>query len=310
MRVAFKYLTVLAWPLLALAAACDDDDTTPVGPGTGLQGTLAIYLADAPAAFDQFNLTITRVEARRNDQWVTLSQQPVSLDLLQLTGGESELLAEAEIDTGFYDAVRISIGQATVVTADTQSYQLTVPGNAAMVENQDGFMVEEDQTTQVVVDFDVARSVQAQEGADNYDFDPTLRLVTADSVGKVSGELPDAPRGAVVYAVSGADTVTSTFVGEDGGFTLGFLPPGPFTILVRDTTGTVVGQVEADVTEDEETMVEIELDGVPGDTTGVPGDTTGVPGDTTGVPGDTTSVPGDTTGGPYDTTAAGLLRRF
>ena len=225
---------------MGMFSGCGDDNSTSPADGTG---TLKVLLTDATAAYDAVNVTFSSVmvhadfDSSATDSttgWIVVSETPQTIDLLTLSNGVTALLGEKELDEEHYTQIRLVISAAEVVI-DSVSHELNIPSDTLKFVS--GFDIVDGVTTELAIDFDVERSVH-QTGSGQYILKPTVRLIQTALSGSIGGTVTNYTDLPVAYAISGADTVTSTPVDSGTGqFTLAFLPAGTYTVAVSDTLG-------------------------------------------------------------------------
>ena len=116
------------------------------GGGVGVAGA-----SGAPAADD--------VEAAALG-WRTLVDTPGTYDLLELQGGVTAALGDAEIPAGTYSQLRLVLSDASVVV-DGETFELTVPsGEQSGLKLNFDFVVESGKTYQMLLDFDAQSSIK------------------------------------------------------------------------------------------------------------------------------------------------------
>ncbi len=223
---------------LLFAGGCSDKKSTSSDNSTG---TLKIHLADGPGYFDKVNVTFSEVSvnSRRDssqESWIVIKGEQQTFDLLTLSNGITSVIGEKQLDPGEYGQIRLKLTKAEVVVGGV-TYPLDVPsGSTSGLKLGTGFTIEPGITTEIVVDFDAARSIHTMGNKKEYKLNPMLRLIVKASSGSISGKVTNFQNVPVAYAISGADTVASTIVKKDTGvFILGFLPAGTFTVAVSDT---------------------------------------------------------------------------
>lgn len=252
-----RNLVLLAGSTLLLAlSGCSDDD-----PGTG---KLSLGVTDAPvdnatAVVVQF----TGVEIKPEDGSARSFDfdQPRQIDLLALTGTDSELLLdEVEVDSGRYNWVRLKVTaeadgvmDSYITLEDGSQHELRVPsGDETGLKLHNGFAVPNGGAAAFTVDFDLRKSVHEPMNAeDSYTLRPTLRIVDNARAGAIAGTVDNTwvvegcTPAVYVFAGSGVtpddvdgtapDTVTSARVELDTasghyGYTAGFLAEGAYTV--------------------------------------------------------------------------------
>ena len=228
-----------------LFIGCEKELNTQVGE----KGNLKISLTDASAEFDSVNIVFSEISAHIDNEWISVSQEPDTVDLLQWNNGKSIVIGEAEVRSGHYSQIRLIIDDAYVVVAGIK-HQMTVPSGAQTgLKFGPEFDITPGMTFELVIDFDASRSVVVTGPKNNpkgYKLKPHIRVVTKAITGSISGTL-DKSYDSPVYAyaiippsTSGADpdTVTSSIVeAVTNTFTLGFLLEGTYDVTIEDAAG-------------------------------------------------------------------------
>ena len=250
---------------ILLAASCGEDDSTSPGDITDGTGTLSVSLIDAPAVYDSVKVSFSEVavhfgleEAADNDttaaktagEWIVISGEEQTFDLLTLTDGATGLLGEAELAVGHYTQLRLILSGAEV-GIDGEVYPLSVPSST--VKFVSGFEVTADETTELLVDFDADRSVH-QTGNGQYKLQPTIRLIHEKECGRIVGTVTNYENEPLASAIIDGETVTTSPVNpENGHFTLPGLTPGTYTVLIVDTQELEYESPPVEVTAGEQT---------------------------------------------------------
>jgi hypothetical protein len=209
-------------------------------------GTLQVLLTDATAAYDSVNVTFSEVsvhysiggETSEEDSlsnWIVISDEVKTFNLLTLSNGATSILGEKILVEGHYTQLRLALTDAEVVVGRTP-YKLQVPSDALKFVS--GFDVKAETPTELIVDFDAARSIHQTGARDNYILKPTIRIIKKSDTGSIEGTVTNYTNLPIAYAIAGTDTITATPVNKDTGyFTLAFLPVGSYTVAVQDTLG-------------------------------------------------------------------------
>jgi hypothetical protein len=241
-----RYVTILIFGLSLLMVSlfnCDKDATEP----TQENGYLIVHLTDAPANFDEVNITFSEISAHLDSEWVTINLKSDStVNLLDWTNGKSMILGQSEVPTGHYTQVRLKIKAAEIVV-DNQTFPLDVPSGA-----QTGlklglhFTIKPGSTYELVVDFDVNKSIVTtgpKKNPKGYKLKPHIRVISKAVSGSISGNVTNPGDLPIAYALQGKDTTTSTIVDTlNGFFMLSFLPEGSYTVAIEDTIGKSFAQ--------------------------------------------------------------------
>ena len=213
-------------------------------PGSGT-GEVKMVLVDAPAAFDEVNIVVSSVavhtSSNANEQagWTTINDVPATYDLLELRNGMSAVLGTSRLAPARYTQIRLMLDAGSNIVVGGSTFPLEIPsGIQSGVKLTHPFTVEEDKLYELTLDFDADRSV-VRQGSGAYRLQPTIRVVATVTSGTISGIVqPDSAR-AVVYALSGTDTVATALPDTStGAFKLVALPEGTYDVSVEATVGS------------------------------------------------------------------------
>ncbi len=222
-----------------------DMSSNPTSSETSKTGKLKIYLTDAPpvAKFDAVNIKFSQVSAHLDSSWITVQGDPMTVNLLDLVNGNTIAFGSSDVPAGKYTQIRIIIDDAwTVINGEKKP--LTVPSGAKTgLKLGPEFSVKEGSTYELIVDFDVSRSIviTGPPKDPGYKLKPHLRIMPLATSGSISGIVTNPDSLATAYAIQNSDTTTSTLVDSATGFfKLAFLPAGFYTVSVKDTTNKSV----------------------------------------------------------------------
>jgi hypothetical protein len=170
------------------------------------------------------------------------------------------------VPAGTYDQVRLKLGPNNTIVVDGVTHALKVPsGQESGYKLFGRFEVPVEGAVDIGIDFDAARSVH-ETGSGMWILRPVARIVPVQVTGSIHGTVSPASATSWVYAMVGADTVTSTMTGSDGGFTLALLPEGDYAVHIvptvegfRDTTLSPVHVMAGQTTE----LGTVDLTGTP-----------------------------------------------
>ncbi|MGM0432609.1 MAG: DUF4382 domain-containing protein [Spirochaetota bacterium] len=242
---------------------------------TNESGTVRMQLTDAPLT-DASNvegvyITIESIAYHTDDQWIeaVTFDEPEPINLLDLTGGTVEHLANVELPAGTIDQIRFHLSateDGRIAPEQPGSYisfidgetitteALFVPSGAQTGYKATGsFNVPANGQVTITADFDVRKSVRVTArgtGDERYLLKPTIRLVVNDQAGEISGDFIDNGSGAydsyIVFAYDAgsydgtveedseapfANAVSSAKV-EDGRYILPFIAEGEYDLIV------------------------------------------------------------------------------
>lgn len=127
-----RWLIVGATLILAVLSA--GVQVLPLPVAAPPLGELQIRIGDHREAIDDFKelwvsvgaIAIHRSGAAREQGWVHIAVQQSQFDLTQQIGGSGALVARSKIAVGHYDAVRLSVAQATGTLKDHTPVQVTI----------------------------------------------------------------------------------------------------------------------------------------------------------------------------------------
>lgn len=239
-------LLPLAVAVVGLAAFGCSKSTSPAG-----YGTVRVALTDAPANYDSIVLHITEVAVHRDAPdstagWFTVANPDSNFDLLKLQNGVFENLGSVTVPAGHYDQVRLILGSGSYIVVDGVKHDLTVPsGMQTGLKLVGGFDVASGGETDIGIDFDAAHSVH-ETGNGKWMLKPVVHIREISTTGTISGVVSPADPKSSVFALVGADTLSSTMTGSNGAFALTLLPAGTYNVAIdapdafHDTTLTGV----------------------------------------------------------------------
>lgn len=261
---------LLSLAIIALIGfkACD----TASGPSTGM-GELTVKLTDAPVDYDAVWIDIQSVRIHRNgnaetdttesdeeaenEGWITILDEPMRVNLLDLRNGNEITLGDTLLETGTYSQLRFILGDDNEVVIDGQSHDLKTPSaQQSGLKLNLNVEIEDGQSYTLLIDFDAARSV-VETGNGKYILKPVLRAVNLEATGSISGVVEPNDFTTEVMAIEGEDTL-STITGEDGAYAFLGVHPGTYDLNFdpSDTTYADTTLTGIEVIAGEETVVD------------------------------------------------------
>lgn len=257
------FLSGLCVAVLFSFTTCNQDQDVN---GTG---TLSLRLTDAPT--DAGNIagvyiTFDRVEYKHEGKWQNFDgfQGPRTINLLELTEGKTELLGDFVVDAGEYSDLRFHLDASAnggdlsnintyIQFTDGSTAPLYVPsGTQSGYKSKGSFVVPVNGNVFITADFDVRKSVVKTGASDKWLLKPVIRLIVTDQAGTIAGTLEHVVEGNeyIVYAYADNTYVTaeaaepaegttqfpnaetSAKLHADGTFTMPFLAPGTYDLVV------------------------------------------------------------------------------
>ena len=230
-----RYLISLLLLTMTLLFVPGCSDNSPTSSSDGM-GVLKVLFTDSPGDFDEVNITIEEVSVHKDSSWVILNENEQTHNLIELANGITAVLGEEQLDPGIYDQIRLKI-KAAELKIDDDIFPLDVPSGAQSgLKLHGNFTIEEGILTELVIDFDVAKSIHEIAKKQEYKLNPSLRVIAKSTSGAIIGHVTNPENEPVVFAIAGSDTVTSSIVDpQDGNFMLSFLPSGTYTVAFEDT---------------------------------------------------------------------------
>ena len=215
-----------------------DTDLTGVDPKEST-GQLSILLTDAPVVYDSVIITFSEISAHLDSAWVTVMHEPRRVDLLDWSNGRTLILGSADVPAGKYTQIRVKIDSAEI-GVNGFVYPLDVPSGAKTgLKLGHQFTISEGATYELVMDFDVSRSIVvmgSEKNPEGYKLKPRIRVISRAITGSISGIVLNYENIPISYAINGTDTLTSSLVDTtDGSFLLSFLPENTYRVVVIDT---------------------------------------------------------------------------
>jgi hypothetical protein len=233
-----KYIMV-ALALTALLVAgftgCSKDSSTENTGGS--QGDVKIYLVDDPSDYDAVNIVVTEVSVHvaSNDSmsgWMVINDSTRTINLLNLTNGNMDILGVGRLDVGRYSQIRLKIGTGSNVVVSGQVYPLDIPSGAQTgLKLNHQFDIEANSLYEMTLDFDVSRSIHVT-GNGQYMMRPVIRVVANVVSGSLSGIVSPPTTFGLVSAIVGLDTVSTYANFINGGFMLVALPSGIYSVTI------------------------------------------------------------------------------
>lgn len=231
-------------------------------------GTLSVGMA--AASTDQYQavyVTIKAVQANQSTDdaesgWQTVGTPNQTYDLLQLVNGTRESLGITVLGAGHYAQMRLILADTPndsinilsrahpfanyAIDLEGNEHELKVPsGMQSGLKIVQGFDINENSTTELVLDFDASASVVIAGHSGKYLLKPTIKMLETSLAGIINGSitkywndslLANVAVSAQIFDVTASDAKdrvkiqTSTIADADGLFSL-FLAPGTYNLV-------------------------------------------------------------------------------
>jgi hypothetical protein len=253
-------------------AACDgggssssslpDNDGNEVSTSGVVTGTLSLSLADDTIdGCKAVYITIDEVQVHKSGgSWqVVASPDPdKTYDLLELRNGVREQLCISELEVGHYTQMRLLIGEEAddginilsephpyanyVIHENDDYYELKIPsGYQTGVKIVHGFYINEDEATELILDFDALKSIVKAGSSGKWLLKPTIKVLETKECSEINGVVTPVDDNAALVTVQtynseAADprdkvvVQASTITNADGSYTI-FLHPGTYNLV-------------------------------------------------------------------------------
>jgi hypothetical protein len=245
----------------ALLAACGGGGASPEA-----NGTLRVALTDAPChdRFSAVHVTVEKVRVHRNagaaegeSGWSEIVlAQPRRIELLALNNGVLETLGETALPAGSYGQMRLVLAansaaqpmaNAVTPTGGTEVALDTPSGQQSGLKMNVNLTVEPGQLADMVIDFDVCKSVVTRGQSGRFNLKPVLSAtaVLSDAGQRVVGYVAPAlaSPGTLVSVQLNGQPVKASPPDPTGKFVLYPVPTGTYDLVV-----TANGRVNAVMT--------------------------------------------------------------
>ncbi len=220
--------------LLFWGSCSSGNNTTPA--------TLQVSLTDSPGDFDEVDIDIQDVQINAdqtsNSGWTSLNVKKGVYNLLKLTNGLDTLLGDIQLPAGRVSQLRLVLGTNNKIKVSGVEYALNTPSaqqsGLKILINTD---LKAGITYKILLDFDVARSV-VTTGSGMFNLKPVIRSIVEAESGAIKGLVNPITSTPAVYAITGTDTVATTFADTvSGKFLLKGVPAGSYTVSFQPKTG-------------------------------------------------------------------------
>ncbi|MGB7786991.1 MAG: DUF4382 domain-containing protein [Salinimicrobium sp.] len=242
-----KYqLFVLLFALTAGFVSCSKDDDS--GSSEEGKAHVTVKMTDAPGDYygvfvdveEVMVNTSTEADADAEAGWQTIAtRNDEPINLLELTGGVTELLAEADLPAGYLGKIRLVLGENNYLKETENGPQIMMNTPSAQ---QSGLKLQVNQELQAdadytfILDFDVDESV-VNTGNGGYNLKPVIRASVEENSSSISGTVVGNAEDVLVTA-TGLHAEVSAHTNAEGKFELHGLPQGTYLITATPNDGS------------------------------------------------------------------------
>ena len=199
-----------------------------------------VRLTDAPGDYKAVNLDVQQVQVHVSDDnkeegWQSLGLiRPGIYNVMDYTNGNSALLTSADFPAGKISQIRLILGNNNTLTLrDGTVVPLRTPsGQQSGLKLKIDAVLVRDVTYQLVLDFDVAKSIVARGNGD-YNLKPVIRTVTTAVAGGIRGSVTPVAARPLVLAIRTSATpndTLSTTADAAGGFLIRGVSAGTYRV--------------------------------------------------------------------------------
>ena len=196
-----------ATSVFSLVAACGGGGgsapTEPVISNQPATGIINIAITDAPVdEVSVVNVQFSAVTLKQSagDEIEIIFDSPKDFDLLTLTGGmTAELLSDTDVPTGDYNWMRLAVNAEfdnvfdSYAMTPTGQVELRVPsGTKNGLKLVSGFTVTQNQSTNLVIDWDLRKALSDPVGKPGLHLRPALRVTNMAAYGTLNGTVAEA----------------------------------------------------------------------------------------------------------------------
>lgn len=260
--------------VLLTVASCSKDVKSEAG-----DGILRISVTDAPFPvefIEEATVQVIKVEARLKDYdegypFITLLEDTLEFNLLDLRNGVTAELAEMEVPAGDYDLIRLYVESAGITVKDHGSYEMKVPSGAQTgikIFVEPAITVAGGLTSDLLLDFELKESfilkgnISSPAGIKGFNFKPVIRAANMSYSGSVDGIVTDTSDVLIPVAEVWikADTLIATALSDSSGYyALPGIAEGSYTIFAAKENYDTLRIDNVKVVAGNNTKVDIEL---------------------------------------------------
>jgi hypothetical protein len=211
---------------------------------------LNISLTDAPAAANitAVNIDLQNVQINLEDDdqgWVNLDGvTPGIYDLLTLTAGAEELIASDYVPAGYYNQIRLVLGENNSITVKVNNIETTIPikvpsGSTSGLKLNLHKELVDGTIYNVLLDFDAGKSIVAKGNGD-FSLKPVIRMIMEETEsGAIKGKVSPFDKQMLIslYDNISIEAIATVYTNiTNGEFLIKGIEPGTYKIIVTPPT--------------------------------------------------------------------------
>jgi len=214
--------------------SCSSDDSN----GSD-SARVKVRMTDAPGDYEAVFVNVVDVMVKSDasvseEGWVSLSGVQTGMyDLLTLTGGTTQLLADAEVEAGYLSQIRLVLGGDNyLILNDGSRQELSTPS-----AQQSGLKIKVDQELEAgleyefLLDFDVDQSIVSAGNSGGFILKPVIRATATAETGTIVGAVHPTTSQYEITAQN-ATAKISAYTNTNGEFALNGVPAGVYKITI------------------------------------------------------------------------------
>jgi hypothetical protein len=236
------HLFLFLFALMSGLVSCSSDDSS----GSDDKARVAVRLTDAPGDYKHVNVEVedvmikTTAEGEEEEGWVSLEGVNTGvIDLLSLTGGVTELLADTEIEAGYVHQMRLVLGDRNTIVlndgTEAEHVLKTPSAQQSGLKVSIGQELEAGKNYTFILDFDVDKSV-VTTGNGAFLLHPVLRVAAEADTGSIVGSVHPTTEQVLVTVQSGS-LHASAYTDANGNFQIHGLPAGSYKLTATPAAG-------------------------------------------------------------------------
>jgi hypothetical protein len=239
------------------------------GSDSGGTGTLSVSLTDAAGSYKAVYITIEGLEVHTggndndDNNWMEISMDKDTINLCELTNGVFEELGSVRLPEGDYNQLRLHLSDTEednelnilselhpsanyAISEDNSVHELKIPsGFQSGVKLVKGFSINENSTTEIILDFDASKSVVEAGNSGKWILKPTIKVGELKEYSIINGRVTNNPDdvgiagayvSAQIFDSSAQDdkdkvVIQAGTITDDGGYYSIFVKPGTYNLV-------------------------------------------------------------------------------